>query len=256
MTKPLQLHSTLSHYLDHAWLCVENVGMRKLIATVFLSIAICVGSVGMSAAENLQKGLDAFRKGDYEAALNTFRPLAEQGDAGAQLLLGLLYDNGVGVAQDKTKAFKWFRLAAEQGLPAAQYTLGGMYANGSGVSKDTNEQWKWWRLAAEQGFAEAQNKMGLRYQHRDSRKSIKWFLAAAEQEHIEAQYFLGWTFAHGEREVLNNVYAYMWWSIAGAAGDGMAADSLKILEKSMSPSDIAEAQTLTSECVRKNYKDC
>ena len=57
MTKPLQLHSTLSHYLDHAWLCVENVGMRKLIAAVFLSIAICVGSVGVSAAADLRQGL-------------------------------------------------------------------------------------------------------------------------------------------------------------------------------------------------------
>jgi DNA gyrase subunit B len=54
--------------------------MKKIIATVFLSIAIGVGSVGMSAAADFQKGLEAAQKGDFATAIRELRPLAEQGE--------------------------------------------------------------------------------------------------------------------------------------------------------------------------------
>lgn len=41
--------------------------------------------------------------------------LAHQGDANAQKNLGVMYDNGDGVKQDKQQAFEWFLKAAEQG---------------------------------------------------------------------------------------------------------------------------------------------
>ena len=43
---------------------------------------------------SLQKGFDAFNRGDYRAALREWRPLAEQGDADAQFRLGLMYFKG------------------------------------------------------------------------------------------------------------------------------------------------------------------
>ena len=55
------------------------------------------------------------------------RLAAEQGDAGAQLGLGLMYRDGRGVPQDDAEAVRWFRLAAEQGLTGAQSLLGFMY---------------------------------------------------------------------------------------------------------------------------------
>ncbi len=44
---------------------------------------------------------------------------AEQGDAQAQLNLGVCYWNGNGVAKDYAEAVKWFRKAAEQGINEA-----------------------------------------------------------------------------------------------------------------------------------------
>ena len=71
--------------------------MKKLIATVFLSIAIYLGSVGVSAATDFEKGLEAYDKGDFATALREWKPLAEQGDADAQFNLGLIYAKGEGV---------------------------------------------------------------------------------------------------------------------------------------------------------------
>ncbi len=41
-----------------------------------------------------------------------YRKAAEQGEDGAQFNLGLLYDNGRGVAQDYVQAYMWYYLAA------------------------------------------------------------------------------------------------------------------------------------------------
>ena len=50
---------------------------------------------------------------------------------------------------------KWFRKAAEQGNADAQLCLGICYAEGDGVAKDMSEAVKWCRKAAEQGHEDA-----------------------------------------------------------------------------------------------------
>jgi len=68
--------------------------------------------------------------------LRLFRPLAEQGNARAQTLLGLTYEDGQGVPKNFAQAAKWYQRASEQDLAMAQNNLGLMYLNGEGVPKD------------------------------------------------------------------------------------------------------------------------
>ena len=70
---------------------------------------------------------------DEAEAVRWYRLAAEQGDASAQLNLGVMYDNGRGVLKDEAEAVRWFRLAADQGNAAAQFNLGNGYYNGRGV---------------------------------------------------------------------------------------------------------------------------
>ena len=63
--------------------------------------------------------------------------------------------------QEQAEAFQLYRLAAEQGVAGAQCRLGVMYAEGQGVAQDDAESVRWFRLAAEQGDAEAQGGLGL-----------------------------------------------------------------------------------------------
>ena len=110
--------------------------MRNLTATLCLTLAVLLGTAGMSVSQDFQKGVDAYDTGDYSLALDEFTPLAEQGDASAQYNLGEMYRRGDGVPQDFATAMKWYTLAAEQGNASAQYTLGLMYYNGDGVLQD------------------------------------------------------------------------------------------------------------------------
>ena len=80
-----------------------------------------------------------------------FHLSAEQGDALAQLLLGLMYDEGKGAAQDYVEAVKWYRRSAELGNASAQNNLGFMYAQGQGVLKDYVIAHMWFNLSFSNG---------------------------------------------------------------------------------------------------------
>ena len=80
---------------------------------------------------------------------------AEQGDAEAQSLLGLMYDNGRGVLKDDKEAVKWWRKAAEQGDAIAQYNLGLSYVLGDGVPKDLVNAYAWLNVASANGEEKA-----------------------------------------------------------------------------------------------------
>src|SRR5690554_3388796 len=132
----------------------DETKMIRKLAAVPLLIALLAPMEAYSA--DFVKGLAAAQRGDYQTALQEWRPLAEQGNTVAQFNLGIMYDNGYGVPQDKAEAAKWYRMAAEQGDADAQFNLGVLYDNGYGVPQDYAEAAKWYRMAAEQGHGGAQ----------------------------------------------------------------------------------------------------
>ena len=76
---------------------------------------------------------------------------ADQGIAQAQYILGVMYENGQGVAQDYSAAMKWYRMAADQGHAQAQCNLGVMYYEGQGVPQNTSQALRWLHKAQAQG---------------------------------------------------------------------------------------------------------
>ena len=66
--------------------------MRKFL----ISVAIVFTLSGTAQAQDLQKGLTAYRAGDFVTAAQEFRPLADQGGAIAQYFLGYMYYAGQG----------------------------------------------------------------------------------------------------------------------------------------------------------------
>ena len=54
-----------------------------------------------------------------------------------------MYHDGLGVPQNYAEAVKWFRLAADQGHAGAQYNLGVMYFKGDGVPREYVQSLMW-----------------------------------------------------------------------------------------------------------------
>jgi TPR repeat protein len=122
-------------------------------------------------------------------------------------------------------AIRLCRPFAEQGNPLAQHKMGMMYDHGRGIPPDTKTAVKWHRLAAEQGNTDAQNNLGGMY-------------------------------ATGQGVIQDYVRSHMWWSIAATSGSKGASKNRDKVAGMMTPAQIAEAQKLARECVRKKYKGC
>jgi len=125
--------------------------MKTILITLCLTIAVLLGSVGGGVSADYQKGLTAVQSGNYATALREFRVLAEQGHAGAQYNLGLMYDNGRGVTQDYKESVKWYSKSIEQGHAEAQYNMGVMYGNGNGVNQNNVYAHMWFDIVASNG---------------------------------------------------------------------------------------------------------
>jgi TPR repeat protein len=97
--------------------CVEGAvgALMRIIAVLLLTVSFAAsGAAGPSEDADA-----AMKRHDYKTALRLIRPLAEQGDANAQYNLGVFYDNGLGVPQDRIRAYMWLSLAAMQGRDRA-----------------------------------------------------------------------------------------------------------------------------------------
>jgi len=87
------------------------------------------------------------------AAAQWFRLAADTGNLPeAQNHLGLLYDQGRGVAADPVEAARWFRRAAAQNLAVAMANLARAYQAGRGVPADPAEAKRWQAQAAAHGY--------------------------------------------------------------------------------------------------------
>jgi len=167
-----------------------KTGLVALVLSLSLAAPVAAGPLEDAAADYERRrsanadALAAYNLGDYATALRLWRPLADQGNASAQISLGLMYDNGHGVPQDYAEAVKWYRKAADRGNAAAQFTLGTMYDNGHGVPQDYVEAVKWYRKAVGQGNGAAQNNLGTMYDlgkgvPQDYVEAHRWYNLAA-----------------------------------------------------------------------------
>ncbi len=136
-----------------------------------------------------ERGVDLYGQADYAAAYKLWLPLANNGDARAQTMIGELYKNAWGVEFDARKAERWHLMAAEQGYPEGQYNLGVLYVQEWGV-KDCNKGMAWVHKAANQGHAKAHL--------------------------LLARIYSGQGYACVPRDV---VKTYMWATLAGASDD-------------------------------------
>ena len=165
--------------------------MKKFFlgVSLFLSASLALAQM---PEKTRQEVAQAIQQGNYEQAVRLLRPWAWRGDARAQHSLGVMYRDGLGVAQDYAQAREWLEKAAAQGNAKAQYCLGAMYYDGhGGIARNYVKALEWWEKAADQGNARAQFNIGVIYRDgqgvaQDDGKAREWFeKAAAQTENAE-----------------------------------------------------------------------
>ncbi|MEH6570453.1 MAG: SPOR domain-containing protein [Halioglobus sp.] len=100
------------------------------------AILLLLLAQGAFAVPALERGHEAFERGDFAGAASIWRALALAGDSTAQLNLGQMYRLGTGVQADDKEAVKWYSMAAKQGSETAQYNLLLMQKDGRASRED------------------------------------------------------------------------------------------------------------------------
>lgn len=174
------------------------------------------------------------RESQFEESVWWLRKAAEQGNAKAQLDLGLAYDGGQGVPQDLAQAGAWYMKAAQQGNATAQFDLGLMYATGKGMTADVAQALLWYRKSADQGDADAQFNLGLMYEQgrgvsQGFVQAMALYRKAAIQEHAGAQFRLGHIYDEGNGVPPDSVQALSWYRKAAEQGYVSAQFNLGVM---------------------------
>ena len=92
-------------------------------------------------------------KAKQAQALEVAKKEANTGNAGAALLLGLLYDRGIATSPNQAEALNWYQKAASN--PIGAFILGTYFSQGMGVSKDIQKGKLLLQQAADAGFSYA-----------------------------------------------------------------------------------------------------
>ncbi len=156
--------------------------MKKTV--LFLAVLLCLAPPPVLA--DFLAGRRAYDRQDWRAAIAELRPLAEQGDARAQVILGNMYANGYGVAQDGQEAFGLYYAAANKGNAEAMLMVAIHYYD----AQDFNMALTWSQRAAMRGDQAAAffyatrlyegNKSPVQDVKPDHPQSYKWFRIAAK----------------------------------------------------------------------------
>lgn len=123
----------------------------------------------------------------HVSAVSWYTKAAELGHTDCMVLLGVCYEDGVGVARDPVKAVKLYRQAAAQGCSAAMVNLGLCLVKGLGVKVV------------------------------DEEKAGAWFSRAAEMGDVDGMYNLGCCYNNGIGGPPDREKAEMWWAKSEAA---------------------------------------
>src|SRR5713101_4112986 len=183
--------------------------LRRLSPGAFI-LLIC-GTLSLGA--DLESANRAYQQKDYAAAFKEFTPLAEQGNADAQLFLGKMYMLGQGVLRDPGQAIKWLKASAMQGNADAQFFVGSYYL----------------------------------LPHRDIAEGMKWLRFSAEQGLQDAQLLLGKTYLLGDKELPRDpIQAEMWLQLAAKNNLDFYQTELRAAEGQMNPEQIARGKALAA----------
>jgi TPR repeat protein len=156
---------------------------------------------------------------------------AEQNDSIAQMAVGTMYVDGLGVARDGAEGLNWVRKAAAQNLPLAQANLGVMYEHGEGVPMDIAQAAAWFNTAALQNNAMGQAYLADLYNEgrglpQNRYEAARLYGLSAAQNFAYAETNLGYMYEHGCAVTFDPVEAVRLYRLAAQKNFAIAETNL------------------------------
>jgi TPR repeat protein len=238
-----------------AWLNRTNLLVAGLVLVFFVLGAMMSYAIGENVGRSTPIRVVVPRsvvqhKTASTAATTPLDKLSAQASAGnprAELLIGLRYLKGDGVAIDKREAAKWILKASAAHDPMAQYWTAELFQHGDGVAPDAAEALRWYEAAAGQGNRQAMHDLGVAYAEglgtqKDFDESARWFAKAAALGLTNSQFNLAVLYERGEGVKQDLAQAYKWYAVAAASGDKESQARVEAIATQMPERQLAAAK--------------
>lgn len=202
--------------------------VRHLCIAVSLALASPAGLCDIPGA------LKALASSNYGEAASQLAPLAESGDARAQVLLGQILRNPANPQKAPEEAYRWFAKAAEQNSAEALFWLGTMHRLGESVQRDAEQAVKHWQKSAEAGYppgqaALAQALMAGDGIAKDAAEAVRLARLAAERGSSLGQSVLAQAYLKGEGGLARSLSEFLRWTrMAANHGNRMSMEMLAV----------------------------
>lgn len=140
----------------------------------------------------VQRAKMAYDAKQYDDALELYREGAEQGDAEAQFMMGLFYEEGVLVPRRCDKALNFYNKSANQNHIRAMQQLAEIYRFGKGVPQNEDTSIKWLLRAARvngKGMALLGTLCYMEGKgvHQDWLMAMRWFQEAEQYDYLSTR---------------------------------------------------------------------
>lgn len=172
-------------------------------------------------------------RADYEELIGFFIKSSNAGEKGPPFGLAKLYAEGVGIAEDQTKAFYWYKVAAERGHHLAKTEVANRYYEGKGVAKDFTQAFAWYLKASDGWNPYAKRRVGLCFYQgegvaKDYVEAVAWFRKSHEDSKTMGgldeltMYLLGVCYEEGKGVSKDYVQALYWYRAAATEGHSLS----------------------------------
>ncbi|WP_024930366.1 tetratricopeptide repeat protein [Methylophilus sp. OH31] len=235
----------------------------KMMFTGVMLFALC--SASLAQANTLEEAKQKLSQKDYAGAHAIYLSLANQNDAKACYNLGLMYQDGDGVARNMDEAVKWYTKSAELNYKEAQYTLASLVFQRQIQSISYPQAVTYYEQAAKQGHVKSQLNLGMLYLRgdviaQDMPAAVQWLSLAASNNNSEAQGYLADLYQQGAGVEQNTVKAAMWLLLATQNEDKRFVNRhtkmLNYLFAQMTEEQKAAAANLATLCKNQQLKGC
>jgi TPR repeat protein len=201
--------------------------MFKLLKFLLPLLALC--PLAITHAEPEQGLAPHYRFSDTGNRFDELNTEANQGDAHAQMTLGLLYftgltnaDGSIAIPKDIEAGKAWFMRAIDSGSICAMGVLGLEYAEGKNLPRDDAEADSWLKQAVAKGGPEAKIALLERYENgwsipADDKEVKRLNIETANYGFLDSQVKAADLFLGSQLAPRNLVEAYKWMTLATKA---------------------------------------
>jgi TPR repeat protein len=199
-----------------------------------VAIKFCKTAAASSRRTLFELGRAYAANQQFPEAIAAYRKAADKGSTAAMVELGVLLENGTGIAKDQDQARNLFSRAAAAGNPRGATNLAALASSG-GTPADPVEARNMLANAAEANSAEAQFQLGVMYAEgtggpKDDGAARALFEKAAAQGHAQALDWAGNFAENGRGGPKDKDAAKRYYEQAAALGNEDAKAALERLK--------------------------